>query len=239
MRLGLAYGGRRPYEADGRAAPAHVALLQLLNALGTSLMVCDATGRELERTPRLTELIVADPDREWILGHMRALGRSLGAGCVSYPSDGASAVDTLDVGTPVACYRLRGTWVFAGLLSRDDVRLVSLERLTPELPSAERLVERHGLTRRQAEVATLLAQGMSNREIAGQLSLSCFTVRRHTECVFTKLRVHSRKALALLLVRRDAAAAGRRPPNRLPMPSARRSPTGMGQSSDTAGMFAV
>jgi DNA-binding CsgD family transcriptional regulator len=49
-----------------------------------------------------------------------------------------------------------------------------------------------GLTRREAEVADLLAQGMSNAAIAERLVLSTRTVEHHVAAVMAKLDVASR-----------------------------------------------
>jgi predicted ATPase/DNA-binding CsgD family transcriptional regulator/DNA-binding XRE family transcriptional regulator len=49
-----------------------------------------------------------------------------------------------------------------------------------------------GLTARQAEVLGLLASGLSNKEIAGQLYLSPATVERHLATVYRKLGVTGR-----------------------------------------------
>ena len=78
--------------------------------------------------------------------------------------------------------------------------IVSLERPTPVFPFLTVLVERHGLTRREAEVTLLLAQRLANGEIAKCLGVSSHTVRHHAEWVFTKLGIHSRQALALKLM---------------------------------------
>src|SRR5690606_28504656 len=51
----------------------------------------------------------------------------------------------------------------------------------------EALQQRFGLTDRQIEVARLLAQGLSNAEIAETLGLSTYTARNHTEAVLLKL----------------------------------------------------
>jgi DNA-binding CsgD family transcriptional regulator len=48
------------------------------------------------------------------------------------------------------------------------------------------------LTRRQADVLRLLAQGLSNEEIAKTLFLSVFTVRSHVQSILEKLGVHSK-----------------------------------------------
>ena len=50
------------------------------------------------------------------------------------------------------------------------------------------------LSSREAEVLTLVADGMSNRQIARQLFLSEATVKSHLVHIFTKLQVSSRTA---------------------------------------------
>jgi DNA-binding NarL/FixJ family response regulator len=56
------------------------------------------------------------------------------------------------------------------------------------------LQDRYGLTRRELEVATLLAQGRTNTAIANALHISTHTARHHTQRVLGKLGVHSRAA---------------------------------------------
>lgn len=50
------------------------------------------------------------------------------------------------------------------------------------------------LTERETEVVMLMAQGLSNREIAGQLFVTEATVKTHVNNVFTKLDVSDRAA---------------------------------------------
>ena len=52
----------------------------------------------------------------------------------------------------------------------------------------------HGLSPREREVLTLVASGLTNREIAAELFLSEKTVARHLSNIFTKLGVSSRAA---------------------------------------------
>jgi len=52
------------------------------------------------------------------------------------------------------------------------------------------------LTRREKEIATLVAAGLGNREIAARLFLSKRTVDSHMEHIFTKLGFSSRTQLA-------------------------------------------
>lgn len=59
-----------------------------------------------------------------------------------------------------------------------------------------------GLTRRELEVLTLLAEGCSNDEIANQAFISERTVRAHVTAIFAKLKVDNRVKAALALLRR-------------------------------------
>ena len=89
----------------------------------------------------------------------------------------------------------------------DAVRqLRAAEALAAEIANPQRLAEVRaalaetgeavalpdGLTARQAEVLRLLASGLSNKEIAGQLYLSPATVERHLATVYRKLGVTGR-----------------------------------------------
>jgi non-specific serine/threonine protein kinase len=55
---------------------------------------------------------------------------------------------------------------------------------------------RRTLTPREAEVAALVARGLTNREIAAQLFLSVRTVEVHVDHILTKLGYHTRTQLA-------------------------------------------
>jgi DNA-binding NarL/FixJ family response regulator len=60
------------------------------------------------------------------------------------------------------------------------------------------------LTRREREIAQLVAQGYSNQEIATKLGISICTVKNHLQRIFWKLRITNRTQLALR-VREPAA----------------------------------
>jgi DNA-binding NarL/FixJ family response regulator len=55
-----------------------------------------------------------------------------------------------------------------------------------------------GLSRREIEVLDLVAQGLTNRDIAQRLVLSEHTVNRHVANILRKLGVSSRAAAATL-----------------------------------------
>lgn len=64
-----------------------------------------------------------------------------------------------------------------------------------------------GLTPREYEVLTLVADGASNTEIAEQLSISPKTVARHRENIMGKLSLHSRAELVKYAIRKGIIEA--------------------------------
>jgi DNA-binding NarL/FixJ family response regulator len=65
------------------------------------------------------------------------------------------------------------------------------------LDRQERARERAAvLSRREHEVLAMVAHGARNREIAGELAISEFTVKRHVQNILQKLDVESRNAAA-------------------------------------------
>ena len=63
-------------------------------------------------------------------------------------------------------------------------------------------VENKELSAREIEVVRLLAAGLSNKEIAGQLFLSVNTVKVHLRNIFAKMDVQSRTEATLVAIRR-------------------------------------
>lgn len=55
------------------------------------------------------------------------------------------------------------------------------------------------LSHREAEVATLLSQGDSHKEIAEKLAITIRTVKAHASAIYSRLNIKDRLALALLL----------------------------------------
>jgi DNA-binding NarL/FixJ family response regulator len=71
-----------------------------------------------------------------------------------------------------------------------------------------RAVDRNGmnlLSKREAEVVTYLAEGLSNREIAEQLGLSQHTVKNHLFRIFDKLGVSNRIELLFMTLSQSTA----------------------------------
>lgn len=72
---------------------------------------------------------------------------------------------------------------------------------------AEEKVNLGGLTDREREVFTLLAEGESNQEIADALVISPKTVERHRENIMRKLNLHSRSELVRYAIRKGIIKA--------------------------------
>jgi DNA-binding NarL/FixJ family response regulator len=60
-------------------------------------------------------------------------------------------------------------------------------------PEALRAVR---MTPREREVIDLIAEGLSNKEIAGRLRIAPYTVRSHVRNVMEKLMLHTRLQVA-------------------------------------------
>jgi predicted ATPase/DNA-binding CsgD family transcriptional regulator len=106
------------------------------------------------------------------------------------------------------------TWAAGRALSLDDAIEEALGQMEPE-PAPAAPAARPGGTRsagplslREQEVAVLIAQGQTNRHIAGQLVISEWTVDTHVRHILTKLDFRSRAQVAAWVTEQGLA-----PPN--------------------------
>ena len=77
------------------------------------------------------------------------------------------------------------------------------ERALPRAPlSVQRLLPAP-LTRRESQVAALIASGSSNRQIAASLTITERTAERHVEHILAKLGLRSRTQIAVWFLERD------------------------------------
>jgi DNA-binding CsgD family transcriptional regulator len=97
-------------------------------------------------------------------------------------------------GLVAATFAVLGIWLGLRLTGRQQ-RVVTKEVPAPAgepfLPD-QRKREDLGITPREMEILELIAQGMSNREIAGKLFVSENTVKTHSSRVFDKLGAERR-----------------------------------------------
>jgi two-component system response regulator NreC len=85
-------------------------------------------------------------------------------------------------------------------------KLLVRDFLSAERPAGEK-INLDGLTEREHEVLTHLAEGASNHEIASSLIISPKTVERHRENLMRKLNLHSRSDLVRYAIRKGIIKA--------------------------------
>jgi DNA-binding NarL/FixJ family response regulator len=78
-----------------------------------------------------------------------------------------------------------------------DTPVLAPTDLGPEMTSAAQLIA--GLTPQQFRIATLLAQGLLNKQIAWELGIAENTVKVHMSTILRKLHVHNRTQVALIM----------------------------------------
>jgi DNA-binding NarL/FixJ family response regulator len=137
------------------------------------------TAALAEQAPEVRVLILttfADDD---------AILPALRAGAVGYLTKDASGEELVGAIREVAA----GRTVLDPHVQR---RLVELVRSEPSPPAGP---EGTGLTRREVDVVRLVAEGLSNRQIARRLVVSEATVKTHLNNVLAKLDVDGRSGL--------------------------------------------
>jgi DNA-binding NarL/FixJ family response regulator len=81
-----------------------------------------------------------------------------------------------------------------------EFQQVTTRRVPSQPPAEEEPLEQ--LTDREEEVLKLLAAGLANKEIAGQLSLSEGTVKNHISAILAKLHANDRTQAVLTALKR-------------------------------------
>ena len=168
------------------------ALRLALDELAAPLVLAGAGGEILHWNRALIRLLNAEPS-DVLSERLRAWARHLAAACPGRPPPPAKL--TTDRGD----YRITGAGLSPALLPSGGA-IVSVSRVGLGLPTPAAIRDRFGTTAREAEVALLLAQGRTDREIASALIVAHATARRHTERTLHKLGVTRRSAVAARLV---------------------------------------
>ena len=84
----------------------------------------------------------------------------------------------------------------ADMSTAEAVELALERQSRPAAVTVQRTGDGSGLTRREREVATLIAEGLSNREIAARLVVAQRTAEGHVENILSKLGFTSRAQVA-------------------------------------------
>jgi DNA-binding CsgD family transcriptional regulator len=187
---------------------------RMLDSLADPAMLFDVSGQLLHANPGLERLASAAIARlrseaqcmAWTFGASARRRSQMKLASGRSSADAASdshAVRTVRIGTTV--YRLRGSAVGAELLGAEPAVLVTMSASAAEPLSNNVLHDQFGLTTREIQVARLIAEGLSNNEIADRLGVRFFTARNHVERTLAKLRVTSRHRVGPLLRNESAA----------------------------------
>ena len=101
------------------------------------------------------------------------------------------AIDLYTVGVAILFTGL-GIWV-ALKLAKPKVVTVSVPAATkPETPPDPKAIAKLGISDRELEVLKLMAEGLSNQEIADRLFVSLNTIKTHSSRIFEKLDARRR-----------------------------------------------
>lgn len=140
----------------------------------------------------ITQIVAASPRTEIVLLDMEqdesSFLRAVQWGIAGYVLREASMADVLVAVRGVA----RGEAVCPPKLCRALFRLMAQEaRVTPMIVN-QRMGRKLGLTSRQQQLMSLVAQGKTNKEIAKELNLSEFTVKNHMYRIMKQVGANSR-----------------------------------------------
>lgn len=177
-----------------------------LDAISDPVAVFDADGRAVHRNAALVALLGADPEAARVEDALRGIARDVRALAFPLRADAPGALaasgalgglSARGVATGRTAYRLRPVILPAGAYAPGPVLLVSVAaEVAPVPPTPAAIRDRLGLTLREAEVALLLAEGLTNAQTAARLFIAPATARRHTEAVLGKLGLPTRAAVA-------------------------------------------
>jgi DNA-binding CsgD family transcriptional regulator len=170
--------------------------LAALDLTGTALVVSEPLAPELRPNPAARRLLADVVNGEERLPPL--LARPPGGGRFSRRAEVELAIgETASLHTHSQPVRGGGL-----------VTVLELKRDHPRLDHRQLV----SLTPRESEVAVLVVEGLSDREIAERLCLSRYTVHQHVRRIYRALDVDSRVALTRLLL--GAPIGARRPTRR-------------------------
>ena len=169
------------------SSPAKVFVLSLNHSIDIPVQMAALRRVHLSHPAVAKILLVESYDRELVVSAFRSGAR--GIFCIS------------DTHFRLLCRCIQR--IADGQIWANTEQLNFLLALVSEVPSLRVLNSRGHqiLTSREEQVVALVAEGMSNRDIAGELNLSEHTIKTYLFRIFDKLGVSSRVELVLYAVR--------------------------------------
>jgi DNA-binding CsgD family transcriptional regulator len=164
-----------------------------MDRLGLAISLWTLDGKEMHQSPAMTDALAGAHDGERLTHEVLQIVDAVRRGeTATLPkSKEQAAVVSGELALAGGEYFVSGALHAMGA-GDPPLIVISLLGGRTACVTADDLCNRWGLTRSESRVALLLAEGLSNREIADRLSVSDSTTRRHTERVLAKLGVSSR-----------------------------------------------
>lgn len=176
-----------------------VAVMRTIDLLDQPVVAFDLDGATVHETGAVARLLRGDPDEPLVRAALAGLAARMAA--LGVGTDAVPAASSCEVRTTCAAYTLHACLHERAEGAARPLVLASLRREGAPRRSAEELRARYGLTRAEAAVARLVADGRRNAEIAAALGISVHTARRHTEQVLAKTGARGRAEVAAQLDR--------------------------------------
>jgi DNA-binding NarL/FixJ family response regulator len=180
LKVVAASGGNHDTMVQARTKKPHVILLDLGLRNGSGLRLVKDLSRELPQVKVIGMGLI--PSQLDVIEFVEA-------GASGFILKDASIDDVLGTIRSVA----GGTKILPPTLTESLFTRVieqALQKGKGALPDAVRM------TKREREIIVLIAEGMSNKEIADRLSLSTYTVKSHVHNILEKMALHSRLQIA-------------------------------------------
>jgi len=183
-------------------------VVRMLDSLSDPAMLFDGSGQLLHANAGLDRLVgSADAARlrseaQRMAWTFSASARRRPQGKLApdrSPADAPSGNVERSVRIGAMVIHLRGSVVGQELIGAEPALLVTMSASAMEPLSDNVLHDQFGLTTREIQVARLIAEGLSNNEIADRLGVRFFTARNHVERTLAKLQVASRHRVGPLL----------------------------------------
>ena len=180
LKVVAATGGNHDTLLQARTSMPHVVLIDLGLRSENGLRVVGMLTRELPGTKVIGMGLI--PSQQDVVEFVEA-------GAAGFILKDATIADVLGTIRTVA----QGIKVLPPLLTGSLFSHVvehALRKGKGKLPSAVRM------TKREREVIVLIAEGLSNKDIASRLNLSTYTVKSHIHNILEKMALHSRLEIA-------------------------------------------